>query len=72
MTRHGNVVHHRKQDQRQPTVRKVPVDSVSYGSDISRNGKTVWAAYSLDGALVCLGATAEEARAKYRSVCPRP
>jgi hypothetical protein len=46
-------------------VRKVPADSVPYGSSISHNGKTVWAAY--DGErLVCVAATAPQARRKYR------
>jgi hypothetical protein len=46
-------------------VRKVPASSVPYGSDISRNGKTVWAAF--DGErLVCVAGSAPEARRKYR------
>lgn len=45
-------------------VRKVPADSVPYGDSISRNGRIVWAAY--DGeTLVCVAATAPEARRKY-------
>src|ERR1700722_13753380 len=45
------------------TIRKVPADSVPYGDSISRNGRTVHAAY--DGErLVCLGASADEARRK--------
>ncbi len=48
-----------------PTIRKVPADSVPYGENISRNGRTVWAAY--DGeTLVVVAATAGEARTKYR------
>lgn len=44
-------------------VRKVPADSVPYGTDISRNGRTVWIA--LDGArVVCVAATSEEVRRK--------
>lgn len=47
------------------TVRKVPADSVPFGESISRNGRTVFAAY--DGErLVAVGATTEEARRKYR------
>jgi hypothetical protein len=46
--------------------RKVPADSVPYGESISPNGKYVWAAYADDGALVCVAATAQEARSKYR------
>jgi hypothetical protein len=50
-----------------PTVRKVPASSVPYGESISRNGRTVWAAY--DGErLVAVGATADEARQSYRKV----
>lgn len=46
-------------------VHKVPADSVPYGESISRNGRTVWAAY--DGeTLVAVGATVPEARRKYR------
>lgn len=42
---HGNNIHpHSKPDM--PLVRKVPADSVPYGESISRNGQTVWAAYS--------------------------
>jgi hypothetical protein len=50
-----------------PGVRKVPADSVPYGESISHNGKTVWAAYADDGTLVCVAATAPEARSKYRA-----
>lgn len=47
-------------------VRKVPADSVPYGGSISRNGRTVWAAFDAAGRLVCVAATANEARRKYR------
>jgi hypothetical protein len=54
-------------DPRPPTIRKVPADSVPYGESISRNGRTVWSAS--DGErLVCVAATAEEARRKYREM----
>jgi hypothetical protein len=46
-------------------IRKVPAESVPYGESISRNGKFVWAAYD-NGVLVAVGATAGEARRKYR------
>jgi hypothetical protein len=53
------------QDPHPPTIRKVPVDSVPYGASISTNGRTVFAAY--DGErLVCVAASATEARRKYR------
>ena len=61
---HGDKVH-RYVPPEHIDVRKVPADSVPYGSSISRNGRTVWAAY--DGErLVCVAATAPEARRKYR------
>ena len=49
------------------TIRKVPADSVPYGPDICRVGKHVWAAYTLDGVLVAVGATRGEARNKLPS-----
>src|SRR5580700_7867033 len=45
------------------SVHKVPADSVPYGDSISRNGRTVWAAYGGDR-LVCVAASADEARRK--------
>ncbi len=61
---HGNVAH-KYRPAEHIDVRKVPADSVPYGSSISRNGKFVWCAY--DGErLVCVAATAPEARRKYR------
>jgi hypothetical protein len=51
--------------QPKPTIRKVLADSVPYGRDICAHGNHVWAAYS-DGVLVCVAATAPEARRKYR------
>jgi hypothetical protein len=58
-------------DRYRPTrIAKVPANSVPYGSSISRNGNTVWAAY--DGeVIVAVGATATEVRAKYRVWCHR-
>ena len=35
-----------------------------FGSDVSRNGKHVWVIY-LDGELLCMGATAMEAKRHY-------
>lgn len=50
--------------QHTPTIRKQPADRVPYGSDISTHGGYVWCAY--DGErLVCMGATAKEARELY-------
>lgn len=66
--RHGNVcrTRPRKPDPESMVIRKVPADSVPYGDSISRNGVFVWAAY--DGErLVAVAATADEARAKYRT-----
>jgi hypothetical protein len=65
---HGNQIQtHRAAPRYKPTIRKVPADSVPYGESISRNGRTVWAAY--DGeTLVVVAATADEARCKYREV----
>ena len=51
--------------QLKPTVKKIPADSVPYGRDICTRGDSVWAAYS-EGVLICIGATADEARRKYR------
>jgi hypothetical protein len=48
-------------------VRKVPADSVPHGDAVSRNGRTVWAAYDSE-TLIAVGATANEARGKYREV----
>ena len=66
--RDGNRVSHgaHKPDQHPPTVRKVPADSVSFGTSISNNGRTVWAAFNDAGQLVCVGATSSEVRRKYR------
>lgn len=69
---HGNRTRtgERKPPQYTPEVRKVRADSVPYGESISRNGRTVWAAY--DGErLVAVGATAEEARRKGREARKR-
>lgn len=46
--------------------RKIPADSVPYGRDISGGRNFAWAAYDADGTLVSVGATAPEARRKYR------
>lgn len=67
MNRHGTRMNHgpRRVD---PPVRKVPADSVPYGSDISLNGKHCWAIYDDSGQLVCVGATSAEVRRKYREL----
>ena len=64
---HGNRCRtgERKPAQYTPSVRKVPAGTVPYGESISRNGRTVWAAYYGDR-LVAVAATAEEARRKGR------
>jgi hypothetical protein len=46
-------------------VRKIAAESVPFGLDVSRNGKHVFAVYDGDK-LICLGATADEARGKAR------
>jgi hypothetical protein len=65
---HGNAASwpHRPDSERWPelSLRKVPADSVPYGESISRNGRTVWAAYH-SGKLIAVAATHDEARAKY-------
>ena len=66
--KHGNKVYPRRSQAEihpERSVRKVPADSVPYGESISRNGRTVWAAYHND-VFVCAAATADEARGKYR------
>ena len=57
----------RWRDPHPPTVRKVPADAVPYGSSISRNGRTVWAAYDEAGTLIAVAATSDEVRRKYRA-----
>jgi hypothetical protein len=47
-----------------PAPIKVPASSVRFGSDVSRNGKYVWVIY-LDGELLCMGATAKEAKRNF-------
>lgn len=51
-----------------PVLRRVAADSVPYGESISKNGRTVWAAYAPDRALVCVRATATEAHVRYREL----
>jgi YD repeat-containing protein len=41
---------------------------VPFGTSISNNGRTVWAAYDDTGRLVTVAATADEARRKYRDL----
>ena len=50
-----------------PDIRHVPAASVPYGPDIAVKGGKVWACYH-DGQLVCVGATAAEARRKWRKL----
>jgi hypothetical protein len=52
--------------QYQPTVKKVPAESVPYGTDICTRGNSVWAAYSGEE-LVVVAATKKEVLRKYRS-----
>lgn len=47
-------------------VRKVPASSVRYGESVSRNGKHVWVA--TDGTVTAVGATAGEARLKFKAI----
>jgi hypothetical protein len=66
---HGNKISwpHRPDRQRWPllTIRKVPADRVPYGSSISVNGKTVWAAYH-DDELVAVADSRDAVWRKYR------
>jgi len=66
---HGNRLwpHKPPRDEDVPVVRKVPADSVPYGDSISRNGRTVWAAYSDNGVLIGAAPTADEARKMWRT-----
>jgi hypothetical protein len=66
-TRFDNRINTHRPDEHPPTIRKVPAATVPYGDSISRNGQTVWVA--LDGdQLICVAATAEEARRKSRAI----
>jgi hypothetical protein len=65
MPRFRNTVQRRWIDPHPPTVRKVPADSVPFGSDISHN---VWAAHDEAGILIAVAATSDEVRRKYRSL----
>ena len=65
---HGAKAKPRGPDRYAPTaVRRINASSVPYGEQISRNGRTVWAAY-LGAELIALGSTADEARAKARKI----
>jgi len=61
-----NRFHHRTAEPRpKPVVRRIPVDSVIYGRDITHKDH-LWGAYRPDGVtLVAVAATAREARRKY-------
>ena len=64
---HGNRIPKRWMDPNPPTLKKVPASSVPYGESISTNGRTVWVA--LDGErIVCVAATADEARRKFKEI----
>jgi hypothetical protein len=66
-TRFSNRTKRNRPDKHPPIVRKVPANSVPFGESICRNGRTVWVA--LDGErLVCVGATSDEVRSKYREL----
>jgi hypothetical protein len=52
--------------QLKPIIRKVRPHEVRYGPDIAR-GPWVWCAFDADK-LVCVGATAREARRKYHAI----
>jgi len=61
---HGNRISPRGHRYDVVVVRKIPADSVPFGTAISTNGKTLWGAY--DGeTLVAVGATAGAARRAY-------
>jgi hypothetical protein len=66
MQRFRNTIQRRRIDPHPPTIRKIPADAVPYGSDISRNGRTLWAAYDPGGTLVAVAASSAEVRRKYR------
>jgi hypothetical protein len=69
-TRFENRINRHSADSHPPTVRKVPADSVPFGSDISLNGRTVWIA--LDGdRVIAVAATSAEVRVKYREALRR-
>ncbi|MGO9368314.1 MAG: hypothetical protein ACLP0H_11850, partial [Terriglobales bacterium] len=55
-------------DPNPPTILKQRADSVPYGEQISTRGGCVWCAFSPEGILVVVGATADEARFKYREI----
>jgi hypothetical protein len=48
------------------TIRKEPAAEHRYGKDVSRHGDYVYAAYDGDN-VVAIGATAKEARRKYKA-----
>ncbi len=52
-------------DRPELSIVKVPADSVPFGVDVSRNGKTCWAAY-FNGELAGVGSTADAARRAYQ------
>ena len=65
---HGNRISPRSPGRYQPAIRKVPASTVPFGESISRNSRTVWAAFDDAEVLVAVAATAGEVRAKYREV----
>jgi len=65
LDRHGNKCRTRTTPRARIDVRKLPAEAVPYGTSISLNGRHVWGAFD-DDVLVCVAATADEARRKYR------
>jgi hypothetical protein len=68
---HGNRISKRGPDRYRPAVRKIPASTVPFGESISRNGRTVWAAFDDAEVLVAVADTAGEVRVKYREAMRR-
>jgi hypothetical protein len=69
---HGNTLWQRKPVSNPPDVRKVDVGTVPavFSADVVGNGRTVWAGF--DGErVICVAATADEARRKWRLLMAR-
>lgn len=64
-TRFDNRINRNPPDPHPPTVRKISADSVPFGSDISRNGRWLWAAFDDGGELVAVAATSADVRRKF-------
>lgn len=52
---------------REPVFKKVGVSDVPFGDCVSLNGRWLWAAYE-DEQLVCLGATKQACKLRYRQL----